>query len=122
MNFLSEPSPGSSLKILHFVNSMVVNSICRFLPSPKCLLPCLSTRFLPIHILYFALKPLSKPSFSRKSSSFAHLIAIPSYSFSNYLSVPEMANCSLISTLPFFLFSYSHMATQLHTFPTRSCW
>ena len=52
-----------------------------------------------------------KPSSSRKSYNLAHLILIPSYFFSNYLSVSEKASPSPGSTLPLLLFSYRCMAT-----------
>ena len=50
----SEPSPGSSLKTLYFVNLTVVNSIGWLSPT-KVWLPFLLPRSSPIHILCFSL-------------------------------------------------------------------
>lgn len=118
MNFLSEPSPGSSLQTLHFVNSTAVNSICWLLPKNACFHASHQDLYQLISCSF--LSNFSKLFFSRQSSSLAHLILIPSCSVSNYLSVSEMATCSPVSIFP--LFGYRHITTELWIFPALSCW
>lgn len=115
MNFLLEPSTGSSLKTLPFVSSTVVNSICLISP-PKYLLPCLPPRSSPIHILYFSLKISLKTLFFQKVFQFS-LSHFDPFLFLQQLSICVRDGQLLLNIhtllLPFQLQAYGNLATDI---------